>query len=145
MKDFFQMKIVRRFFISDCFFEKVIIFQKVLFSAVVFIAVFYFHLWPERYNNVSLFHEGSLAGAVSEASSAQKKEAIQSTLNLNTASLKELTMLPGIGPKLADDIIKDREQNGPFLQLKDFLRVRGIGPKKLEKIAPFLHFDTPPK
>lgn len=138
------MKASRRFFTSIGSFEKAIVFRKVVFAAVVFISVFYFHLWSERYSD-DVLNGGPLTGAISEASSVRKEAVVQSTINLNTASLKKLITLPGVGPKLADEIIKDREKNGPFLQLNDFLRVKGIGPKKLEKIAPFLHFDAPSK
>ncbi len=58
--------------------------------------------------------------------------------DLNRASRFELMALPGVGPRIADRIVELRKKRGFFSQVEDLLRVKGIGPKKLEKIAPFL-------
>lgn len=55
-------------------------------------------------------------------------------MNINTATAPELEELPGIGPSLAQKIIEYRQQNGPFHNLEDLLKVSGIGPAKLEQI-----------
>jgi competence protein ComEA len=60
------------------------------------------------------------------------------SLDLNTATKGELVSLPGIGESLADRIISYRNENGSFTSPNDLLRVRGIGPHKLDKIRPFL-------
>jgi competence ComEA-like helix-hairpin-helix protein len=54
-------------------------------------------------------------------------------LNLNTASEAELESLPGIGAKLADRIIQERQQKA-FSSLEDLKRVAGIKDSKLEKL-----------
>ena len=56
----------------------------------------------------------------------------------NTATAIELRLLPGIGEKLAEAIILDRHQNGPFKTSADLQRVKGIGPKKVESMKPFV-------
>ena len=56
----------------------------------------------------------------------------------NTAAAVELQLLPGIGEKLAEAIIHDRDQNGSFKTPADLQRVKGIGPKKVENAKPFL-------
>jgi competence protein ComEA len=56
------------------------------------------------------------------------------TLDLNTASVEELTSLPGVGPALAKRIIKGR----PYQNPNDLLKVKGIGKTTLEKLRPFL-------
>lgn len=61
-------------------------------------------------------------------------------VNVNTASQKELESLPGIGEVLAQRIIEYRETHGPFQTPEDLLKVRGIGPKKLEKIRDRITF-----
>ncbi len=55
-------------------------------------------------------------------------------VDINHATPDELESLPGIGPKLAQEIIQDRTSKGPFQSQEDLLRVKGIGPSKLEKI-----------
>ncbi|MGD1700593.1 DUF655 domain-containing protein [Dapis sp. BLCC M229] len=55
-------------------------------------------------------------------------------INLNTSSAEELETLPGVGPKLAERIIKARK-NKPFTSLADLDRVSGIGPKMLDKLS----------
>ena len=56
----------------------------------------------------------------------------QVLLDLNTASQEELQQLPGIGPALAEAIVREREQNGKFETADDLLRVDGIGESKLD-------------
>ena len=53
-------------------------------------------------------------------------------IDLNTATKEELMSLPGIGEKRAEDIIADREANGPFRIPEDLTRVSGIGEATLE-------------
>ncbi|WP_310551991.1 ComEA family DNA-binding protein [Paenibacillus glufosinatiresistens] len=55
-------------------------------------------------------------------------------INVNTAGLAELTELPGIGEKKAQAILDERAGGGPFRDLADLGRVKGIGPKLLEKL-----------
>ncbi|HEY9851279.1 MAG TPA: DUF655 domain-containing protein [Leptolyngbyaceae cyanobacterium] len=54
-------------------------------------------------------------------------------ININTASQQELESLPGVGPKLAQEIIKARQQK-PFTSLEDLDNVPGVGPSLLEKL-----------
>ena len=50
--------------------------------------------------------------------------------NINTSSLQALEALPGIGNVLAVRIIQDR----PYMDVYELDRVKGIGPKTIEKI-----------
>ncbi|HUG93496.1 MAG TPA: helix-hairpin-helix domain-containing protein [Planctomycetaceae bacterium] len=59
-------------------------------------------------------------------------------LDINAATWVEWMQLPGIGETLSRRIVADREQNGPFAGIDDLQRVRGIGPKTVERIRPWL-------
>ncbi len=59
-------------------------------------------------------------------------------IDINSASWVEWTQIEGIGEVTAQKIVDDRKANGPFRSAKDLLRVKGIGPKTLEKMRPFL-------
>ncbi len=55
-------------------------------------------------------------------------------IDLNRAQAWLLEALPGIGEARAQDIINYRDQNGPFRNINELLKVPGIGPTTYEKI-----------
>jgi len=59
-------------------------------------------------------------------------------LEMDRATASDWERLPGIGPSLAARIVADRAERGPFQKPEGLLRVRGIGPKTLERIRPYL-------
>lgn len=54
------------------------------------------------------------------------------TININTASVDELTQLQKVGPKTAENIVAYRDANGPFKTVDDLKNVKGVGDKILE-------------
>lgn len=60
---------------------------------------------------------------------------------LNRADQSTLEQLPGIGPALAGRILAYREENGPFQSVEELTKVRGIGDRLLEEIAPLVTTD----
>ena len=63
-------------------------------------------------------------------------------LDINQASADDFATLPGIGPKLAGQIVAYREKHGPFRRVEELLVIRGIGPKKWKAICPHLRVGT---
>jgi competence protein ComEA len=59
-------------------------------------------------------------------------------VNINTASESELEALPGIGQVLAQRIVDYRTQHGPFHDVKDLLKVEGIGEKKFDSLKDYV-------
>jgi competence ComEA-like helix-hairpin-helix protein len=55
-------------------------------------------------------------------------------IDINQASVEDLTRLPGVGPALASRIVKARADGGPFTRVDDLRRVRGVGPAALERL-----------
>jgi len=59
-------------------------------------------------------------------------------LDVNEVTWVEWVQMDGIGETLGHRIVEDRETNGPFRSIDDIQRVKGIGPKTLEKMRPWL-------
>lgn len=62
-------------------------------------------------------------------------------LNLNRATASDFEDLPGVGPVLAERIIAQRDEQGPFKQIEDLRNVTGIGDKLYAQIAPLVTVD----
>ena len=67
-----------------------------------------------------------------------KKTEPTEPIDLNTATRADLLQLPSIGPVLAQRILDHREEHGPFRDVKELLRIKGIKDKTLEKLLPYL-------
>ncbi len=59
-------------------------------------------------------------------------------LRINQANSASLSLLPGIGPRLAARIVSERERRGGFRQAEDLLQVKGIGEQKLRALKPLI-------
>jgi len=56
----------------------------------------------------------------------------------------DLQQVPGIGPSTAQKILDTRKSYGAFKSVDDLLAIKGIGPKKLEKMRKYLTVARPP-
>ena len=83
------------------------------------------------------FSQGGWQGRLIEIDRADPLEA-RFEVDINAADWPELMQLPGIGPTLAHRIVDTRSSQGPFADIEALRRVRGIGPKTLEQIRPYL-------
>lgn len=70
-----------------------------------------------------------------ELAEESEHELQSSNLNINLATASEFEALPGIGPVLAEEIVKYREKNGPFKSVEDIINVSGIGKAKFNAIS----------
>jgi competence ComEA-like helix-hairpin-helix protein len=73
---------------------------------------------------------------------AKKKPPAQ-PVNINAATSEELQLVPGIGPSTAEKILQMRKSYGPFKSVDDLLAIRGLGPKRLEKMRKYLVAGKP--
>jgi competence protein ComEA len=62
-------------------------------------------------------------------------------VNVNQASVDQLTLLPRIGPAVAARIIEHREVNGPFAGKEELMLVRGIGERTYDNLEPFISLE----
>jgi competence protein ComEA len=87
----------------------------------------------------------SAAGSAAQTPSGDRapvKAAMAATININTASARELDTLPGIGAKTAALIVEYRQKNGPFKKIEELMNVRGVGEKAFLKLRPQLTVTT---
>lgn len=66
---------------------------------------------------------------------------LRTIVRVNYAKPAELSLLPGIGPKLAKAIIEFRTAQGPIRSWEHFEEIRGIGPKMVERIRPYASLE----
>jgi competence protein ComEA len=62
-------------------------------------------------------------------------------INLNTATIRELESLPGVGPALARRIVDFREKKGGFRRVEELLAVPGVSEKKWKGIKDRLYVE----
>jgi len=73
---------------------------------------------------------------------AKKKPPAQ-PVNINTANSEQLQTVPGIGPATAEKILQMRKSYGAFKSVDDLLAIRGLGPKRLEKMRKYIVAGKP--
>lgn len=60
-------------------------------------------------------------------------------VDINTADAETLALLPGIGPVLAGEILRYRQENGAFETIGDIMKVEGIGQGRFEELAQWIY------
>ncbi|HEX2720494.1 MAG TPA: helix-hairpin-helix domain-containing protein [Candidatus Deferrimicrobium sp.] len=68
----------------------------------------------------------------------RQKYLLGKRLDINKASVLEISELPGISDKIAAAVVEERDRLGRFRSHTDLLGVKGIKEKRLQKILPFL-------
>lgn len=96
--------------------------------------------------SVTIYTTKTPTAAVSESTAApelppestQGVAYVDGLLDINLASVEDLTTLPGIGPALAQRIVDYREQNGRFSSVEELRNISGIGEKRLSAILEYI-------
>lgn len=101
------------------------------FLALILLTLFYYH------NQLFAVQGGE------EVEKVEKGEGEQQSLgvvNINTASIDQLMLLPGIGEKKAKLIIESREKH-PFTRIEQLTRIKGIGKVTIQRLRPYVVFS----
>ncbi|MEC7547197.1 MAG: helix-hairpin-helix domain-containing protein [Pseudomonadota bacterium] len=72
---------------------------------------------------------------------AQAEEPATGPVNLNTATVEELSELKGIGKAKAEAIIAHRKEHGEFRKVEELTEVKGIGDSILDSNRPLLSLE----
>ncbi len=59
-------------------------------------------------------------------------------ININNADYDDLIKIPGMGRTNAKRVIEYREKHGSFNDISEIVKVKGIGPKRYEKMRPYI-------
>jgi competence protein ComEA len=89
---------------------------------------------------LSVWHWGQLSGWGSEPVEVDRlpERVYDYRIDLNQATWVELMQLPRVGETLAQRILEYREEHGPFQSVEELDNVKGIGPKTVEQLRPWL-------
>lgn len=71
-----------------------------------------------------------------------RKVAPAAKVDLNRATAEQLRTIPGVGPTMTTRILDARREK-PFRAVDDLRRVKGVGPKTLEKLRPYVEVGAP--
>lgn len=66
------------------------------------------------------------------------KSLTDKSININTADIPTLILLPGIGDKTAKNIVNYRQTVKKFGVVEDLMKIKGIGKRKFKKIKKYL-------
>jgi competence protein ComEA len=80
-------------------------------------------------------------GLAAAALGAGDARQLQGVVNVNTASVEELQLLPGVGEARAHAIVDLRKQRGGLKSLDDLRSVKGIGDAGIERLRPHVAFE----
>jgi comEA protein len=124
--------------------QKVLLFLSVSYLAGGAIKVYQDHWQPlPALPRQSILKETSESPimTVSDPRGNRGEKASFFTISLNTATKADLERIPGVGAVTALRILSYRDLNGGFRTVEDLLNVKGIGPKKMQKIRPYVNIQ----
>lgn len=89
----------------------------------------------------SLLTLAALAISLGFSSPAHAK-ALEGVVNINTATVSELTLLPGVGKAKAEQIVQYRQAK-PFTAVEDLKNIPGLGMKRIEGMRSHVTLQGP--
>jgi len=94
---------------------------------------------------VCYIYAAALVGITVSCSASQRAVVPQTpkgrsdkSVNINIASADELSRIPGLGPKLAGEIVKFRDEHGRFRRPEHLLLIHGMSDRRYREISPFV-------
>ena len=90
-----------------------------------------------RSANKSYIQIQDIQNSPSQPAESQPPES-PAQININTATVQQLQLLPGIGEALAQRIVDYRQTNGMFRSTEELMNVSGIGETKFANIKDFI-------
>ena len=75
------------------------------------------------------------------AADAAPAAAPAGVVNINSADVAQLSLLPRVGEKAAQRIVDYRRDHGAFKKTSDLMQVKGFGAKSFEKLSAYLTVD----
>jgi len=86
----------------------------------------------------SLVSSGSGSSRSTKSGSSKKQLPAPGSIAINSATVQDFQNLPGVGPKTALLIVEYRQSRGSFASIDELSQVKGIGPKKLAALRPYV-------
>ncbi len=83
----------------------------------------------------------ALALGLGGVATAAESPPLTGVVNVNTATVQELQLLPGIGESRAVALVELRKRRGGFKSLEELKEVKGIGDASLMRLRPYVRFD----
>ena len=65
----------------------------------------------------------------------------EDTVNINTANVEELQRIPGIGPRLSQEIVDYRNRHGSFRRPEHIMLVQGISDRRFREIRSYIRVE----
>ena len=98
----------------------------------------------EQKNKEKFDSKAEVLDFISDGFAEKEKPALpaEKSIDINTADLETFIKLPGIGEKIAQNMIDLRSERGKFETLDELIDVKGIGKSKFNKIKKFLYIKT---
>jgi competence protein ComEA len=81
---------------------------------------------------------GNEVAGQGKPAAAKAAAAVASPVNINSATVAQLEVLPGIGTRTAQAIVDQRQKNGPYKKIEELMNVKGIGEKSFLKLKPMI-------